>query len=91
MFVVSVLLFCILAVFVYLCDYADCFNRAFVLQDFNKRIQRVQSKCLAKRPHRMALLSMSVREWSKDSAAGSGCLHVSFRTIGQEGLNLRSQ
>jgi len=43
MFVMSVLLFCILAAFVYLCDFAtaDCFNPAFVLQDFNKRIQIV--------------------------------------------------
>ena len=38
--VVSVLLFCILVVLLYLCDFAsaDCFNLAFVLQDFNKRI-----------------------------------------------------
>jgi len=36
----SVLLFCILAIFVYLYGFptADCFNLAFVLQDFNKRI-----------------------------------------------------
>jgi len=35
-----VLLFCILVAFVYLYDFAtsDCFNLAFVLQDFNKRI-----------------------------------------------------
>jgi len=33
-------IFCILAVLLYLCDFAsaDCFNLAFVLQDFNKRI-----------------------------------------------------
>ena len=39
MFVMSVLLFCILAVFVYLYDFATtyCFNLAFALQDFNKR------------------------------------------------------
>jgi len=36
----SVLLFCILAIFVYLCDFAaiDCFNVALMLQDFNKHI-----------------------------------------------------
>ena len=39
MFVTCVLLFCILAVFVYLYDFSTtaCFNLAFVLQDINKR------------------------------------------------------
>ena len=41
MIVMCVLLFCILAVFVYLYDLAttDCFNLAFMLQDLSKRIQ----------------------------------------------------
>jgi len=40
MFVICVLLFCILAIFVYLYDSATtaCVNLAFVLQDFNKSI-----------------------------------------------------
>ena len=41
---VCFLLFCILAAFVYLYDFStiDCFNLAFVLQDFNKRIHTGQ-------------------------------------------------
>ena len=41
MFVMCVLLFCILAAFVYIYDFAttDCLNLAFVLQDFNRRIR----------------------------------------------------
>jgi len=36
-FVMCVLYFCILPVFVYLCEFStNCFNLAYVLQDFNK-------------------------------------------------------
>jgi len=48
MFVICVSLLCILAVSVYLCDFAATarFKLAFVLQDFNKRI-RVHRLCKA--------------------------------------------
>jgi len=43
---ICVLLFCILAVFVYLYDFATtaCLNLAFMLQDLNKAIQMHQQK-----------------------------------------------
>ena len=68
-----VLLFCILTIFVYLYDFStsDCYNLAFMLQDFNK--------CIHEKHHMQALIPFGM--WLHMAILYSYILYLFFVTL----------